>query len=444
MGAFRRLALLGVAAVVLLSAVAVSAAGASNAKAPISPSAADKCAPAKALEGAGEEAEARKAYIKLLEGPSPPACATEGLDHLNGPKAEAVDCKRGQIYETVSRDGDAVKAYEKALEVDPESECAKAGLEGLSPGDLTGSVTSISSDVTDWLGAIAVAVGLVALGVILFLATVGRIPLVTRRLFGVPLLGGLIAPRLSIESVSDDATGQKPGVPIAATIKECMQQLREKAAAGPSSDYDLDWPGPGEEFADLASATTGLQEALGKASDISDQAKVVAALLSLVYLALPSIRVTLTGAVAPTHDGVSIALGLEKNGSLQASTTIRAKPKEADAAVPDYVELAKPAAVWTQFGVGRILAGKQITSDSADSAGLLRQGLDSRSPVEDRSVARGYLQKAIRLDEENWAAYVSLASIPVSETEDEDGGVHKMVTEYLWSGLGRLAGEPDA
>jgi tetratricopeptide (TPR) repeat protein len=402
------------------------------------PTAADSCAVPEALGAVGETSEARKAYVKVLKANPSEGCAREGLEALNEPKTKspAEDCELGDTYRALHRDEDAVKAYEKALEAKPDAECAKKGLDEIGPSDLTRAVNWVVDGAVDLL--VAFGIFLIVLFALLML---GWVPLLGRLIRKLPKVGRLIGPRLSIGDLSEDATDAHPGAPLSAAVKEYMQRLRHEATTGEPFEYDLDWPAPQEEFADFVSDDSQLKNALEKAGDISDQAKTVAALLSLAYAILPVTRLTLSGVVAPTDGGVGVALGLEKNGRLAATTTLSsALAKGKNPAIPDYVRLAKPAAVWTQFGIGRILGGRPIAPEAARSFGLLRQGLDSlkASPV-DKVAARAFFQEAINLDPENWAAYVGAASIP-----DRDEDAYKSVIDSLLLGLEKIAGVDDA
>jgi tetratricopeptide (TPR) repeat protein len=417
--------------------VAAAGNGASETKASTPPAAPVTCAQPNALIAVGEEAEARKAYLKLLEGSSPPPCAQEGLEKLNKSSASSQSCKLGETYKGLGREEQAIKTYEKALEINLESECAKTGLKNVGPGGVTGiakEASSFTDSVVELAGAVAAGLGVLAIALFIFLS-LARVPWLGGYIRKLPGIGRLIGPRLSIEPISDDAADGKAGAPLAAAIKEDMQVLREEALAPLSSDdYDLDWPAPQEAFAEFVSDEAGLKNALEKASDISEQAKTVAAILSIVYWTLPIKRLTLSGVAGPTHGGAGIAVGLEENGKLAASTTIASKVVNADPKVPDYVDLATAVAVWTQFGIGCILAGQPITPEGAQSFALLRQGIDAAKQPGSESVARNYLQEAIRLDSENWAAYVAMASMPAEDDEH-----HELVVQSLLLGLKEIA-----
>lgn len=397
---------------------------------------ATSCALPKALDYAGETVEARKAYVKVLESDPSASCAREGLKKLNepAPKSASQDCERGQTYQALHRGEGAQKAFEKALEADPKAPCAKKGLEEIGPSDLTRAVNWIVDAIID----VAIGLGIVLLAGFLLLM-IGWVPLLNRPIRHLPGLGRLIGPRLSIGAFEDEASGMKPGAALTAATKESVRELREETTADDLTAYDLDWPAPQEEFADFVAEDGVLKNALEKASDISDQAKIVAALLSLAYAILPIKRLSLSGAVAPTHDGVSVALGLENSGRLEAAVTLTSILGEGeDPAVADYVQLAKPAAVWTQFGVGSILSRTPIAPDDAESFGLLRLGLDALAPPQDKVAARTYFREAVRLNRRNWAAYVGLASIP-----DDDEVAYETVIDALLLGLDELARESD-
>jgi hypothetical protein len=78
--------------------------------------------------------------------------------------------------------------------------------------------------------------------------------------------------------------------------------------------------------------------------------------------------------------------------------------------VADYVHFASPAAVWAQYEVGRLLAGRPIDPDAALSYVALREGLE-RAAASDAERARACFRRAILLNRQNWAAYLSLAKV---------------------------------
>lgn len=365
------------------------------------------CAKAEALGLVGEKAAARKVYAAVLEADPSSPCAREGLEELNGSSLHpaAADCVRGDAYLDLDRNDDAIKAFKAALEKNPQAPCATKGLDQAGPGKLERRIDGIVAS----LPTVLEGLGLAALALFLLLL-LGYIPILRVLIRKLPLLRRLIGPRLSIEVFEDEAVEGKPGAPIAARIKERLHRMREEAAGEEEESYSLDFSTPREDFADLVSENGSLKTSLENASDVSDQTKIVAAVLNFAYALLPIQRISISATMEPPDkSGPAATFLLEKNARLEAATTMRGPaPATGDPTAADYSRLADPAAVWVQYEVARVLSSKVADDDAAEAYALVRKGLDYQLAGEWRKARASYLE-AIALDRSGWGAYVNLA-----------------------------------
>ncbi len=419
------------AALVLLAGVSPPASPGAPAAASQGSSAPLSCDKADALHATGEDKAARKAYVAVLEAEPASVCARRGLKGLNAgnPHPARADCARGNAYLSVDRDGDAIKAFEAALKANPYSPCAKRGLDEAGPSEFERSAKNFESSVkavVDRLPALLDVAGLALLALFLFtmLGYVKGARILVRH---APFVGKWIGPRMSIEKFEDEAIEGKPGAPIAARIKERLHRMREEAVAADGGSYGIDASLPREDFADLVSESGSLKNSLEKASDVSDQTKIVAAVLNLVYALLPIQRISVVATMAPpAGTGAAATLIIEENGRLKAATTVQgAAPAAGDPKAADYDRLADPAAVWVQHEVTRILAKETEDADAAKAYALVREGLDFQL-AEEWSKARACYLKAIGLNRRNWAAYVNLAVADAWLEEDFDTSIEML------------------
>ncbi len=379
--------------------------------------AAAPCALPQALAKAKEDKAARKAYVKELAADPDSKCALDGLKTLNAAPADpaAGNCKIGDAFLDVHREDDAIAAYKKGLEADPGADCASEGLDEAGPGWFKRKADWVLDAIPTFL----VWVGLFLLTGLLILL-IGYWPAAKRkmqsaRLVG-PLVSSLLSPRLTFETIADDCVSGKPGPPIVARIKALLAKMREEAVAKVPLEYDLDFGTPGEEFADLVSADKGLKSSLDNASDISEQTKLVAALLGLVYSLLPIQRFEISGCLEPPEGSVaSASLLLEEDTQLRAGTTVKRTIKSGTPGAAEYMTLVEPAAVWIQFEVARAIEGKGPDARAAESWALLDEGLRLYRLGEPTDAREAY-ERALLADSRNWAVYVSLA---VAEARSE-------------------------
>lgn len=390
------------------------------------------------LSKAKEDKEARKAYVAVLKNNPTAKCALDGLAKLNAPAAKSAKeaCELGQAYLDVHRHADAAEAFKSGLEKDPQAECAKNGLEKAGPSWFTRTADTVANSIP----TVLIFIGLGLLVVFAFLL-LGYWPWMKRQIRRPPVLGPLVSrvlgPRLTFESVEDKAVDGSPGGPFAARIKERLSSMRDEALSRQAPEYSLDIGTPREEFADLVSKDGGLKNSLDNASDISDQAKVVAALLSLVYSLLPIRRFEISGSLEPpASTGVAATVLLERDSKLAAATTLRAPQKASGTpTAPDYMQLADSAAVWIQHEVARSLDNREPDPGAAESQALVREGLDFYGQ-EELEKARTCYEKALELNRRNWAAYVCLAVAEARSGQNFGRSIRKSE-----EGLGLIRGE---
>jgi tetratricopeptide (TPR) repeat protein len=369
------------------------------------------CAIPEALTKAGEDKEARKAYVEDLKADPSSSCALEGLKKLNAPtpKSSSEDCDLGNAYLDLNRNDDAIEAFKAGLAKDVTDACAKEGLEEAGPSWLTRS----ANEVAGWIPTIALIIGLVLLAfyLVLLLGHWRRLKWLLEQIWKLgPLIGRILGPRLTISNLSDDSVDGKPGNAVTTRVKERLGRMRSEALSKEPPEYHLDLSTPREDFADLVSGSGGLKSALDNASDISDQGKVVAAVLNIVYVLLPIRRFEISGTLEPpASTGAAATLILEEGGGFEAAATLQSPPPASGApGAADYMQLADPAAVWIQYEVARSLNGEDPKPAEAESQALVRDGLGYYAEEQFKE-ARACYEKALRLNRRNWAAYVCLA-----------------------------------
>ncbi|HEX5374965.1 MAG TPA: hypothetical protein VFW48_02295, partial [Solirubrobacterales bacterium] len=414
------------AAVVLALSVSVGGAAAAGTDGGTGTAEAAPCVLPKALVKAKEDKAARKAYVKELAVDPGSKCALDGLKALNAPAAEpaAGSCKIGNAFLDVHREDDAIAAYKKGLEANPGSDCASDGLDEAGPGWFKRTADCVLDAIPTFL----VWVGLLLLACLLILLIAywprAKRKMQTARLVG-PLIGRVLRPRLTFETIADDCVEGKPGPPIVARIKELLAKMRDEAVAKVPLEYDLDFGTPGEEFADLVSADKGLKSSLDNASDISEQTKLVAAVLGLVYSLLPIQRFEISGCLEPPQDSAaSASLLLEEDTQRRAGTTVKRTVKSATPGAAEYMTLVEPAAVWIQFEVARAIEGKAPDARAAESWALLDEGLRLYR-LGELADAREAYERALLADSRNWAVYVSLAVAEARSATDFEAAMKR-------------------
>jgi tetratricopeptide (TPR) repeat protein len=359
----------------------------------------------------------------------------------------AEDCKLGKALQKAGDSADAASAFKSELEANPGSSCASKGLEEALEAGGPNSITSTVEDITGSIPTILVIVGLLILACFVLLM-LGYIRPLNRQMQRVPVISFILRPRLSFESIVDSAVEGTPGEAILVRVKELLGRMRDEDVEEKMSEYDLDLGSPREEFADLVSkGGGGLKSSLENASDISDQTKIVAALLQIVYGLLPISRYEISGSLQPpATSGAAVTLLLERNAKPVTAVTLHSPPpmakdaaaadkadkeaKDSEPKASDYAQLADPAAVWIQFEVARSLSGKAPKRGATESHALVREGINFYSALDDMAAARVCFERAIRLDRENWSAYACLTVAEARSGEDFDAAI-KRATEGL-------------
>lgn len=428
--------LIVLAAVVVVLSTAGAAWSSAPARSPAAPKAASaSCATADSLFDAGSIAAARAAYEQIAPDT---ACATSGLADIR----EVVHlCDLGRSDLRVHRRGDALDAYKSALAKNPNAECATAGVNSASPDGFTRALQWISTAVPNIPTALA-GFGLLLVAAFLILVALGRISYRGKRLRLERVLGlrTLLRPRIALGTISDEGVqwsaegGQqwKVGASMTAQIKERLQRFREEALSDESPDDDLDFGSTNEAIADFVSSDAGLQTALDKVGELSESTKVVAALIELIYVALPIRRLSVSGVLdppnldPPSQSSASTTLSMESGSRLVAAATLRSPLAVAGKPTSeDYMRLVDQAAVWVQFEVTKALTGDKVALDAPDSYARVREGLD-RHFAQETVEARAAFEEALTLNTRNWAAAIDLAS-----TEARLAGNYRRAIEIL-------------
>ena len=362
------------AAIVVAAALALLAESASSAAAP-----GGVCAVPDALLAAGEKAEAKKLYVAILKSAPATDCAVAGLKQINAPtlSCEAADakfqdgkladalaeyrrlgesecatagitavrevmrlCAEGSVNLRLEHDPEARAAYQKALAKSPEASCAEAGLnklDSLSYKLDSLSFTGLMQDIVAWTPEVLTAIGVAALLFFLLLLT-GYSRRIKRVLLRIPIARNILSPRLSLAPIDDSSHKDKLGEALSARIREQLQRDREEAL-GVGDDYDLDYGNGREDFVNIVSGSGALQNALKNARDISDQTKVVAALLDLLYGILPIRKISVVGVLEPPAGREACATFSLQDDVQQAAAITLSVPAAADP--PTYADYSK-------------------------------------------------------------------------------------------------------
>ncbi|MDQ3381959.1 MAG: hypothetical protein M3546_16880 [Actinomycetota bacterium] len=313
-------------------------------------------------------------------------------------------CAQGQADLDLRRRDDAMAAFKSALEKNPNADCAQDGVEESDRFWILRAIVWTVGATPDLL----VGAGLLFAFFFMLLLT-AYIPGVYPVLSRAPLARGVLSARLSLAPLDDKATKLDVGTAMAAQIKERLQRFREEALRGRQPDYELDIGSAGEEFVDLVSSDSGLQDALGKARELSEQTKTIGAIVGLLQAALPIPKLVVTGVLGPPdRNGVDSTLSLEHNGRLAAAATLSGPALDHDPTASDYLRVAQPCAVWVQYEIARVLTRGQIEPDAAESYVHVREGLDQYLAGQE-DAARVAYEQAVLLNPQNWAAHVNLA-----------------------------------
>jgi hypothetical protein len=373
---------------------------------------------------AGEVRRAHVDYVALVRaGGSGTRCALRGLKALSDEAATARKskagaarralaaqtkalCDRGDMMRAAGEWSEAVSAYTGALEKTPGTSCVKNGLEAGPPVTIRSRLGDVASALPDVL--VLLGLGFVGLFLLLLL---GHAPRVFDKMIHMPVLGTMLAPKLTVNPI-DDQSGQEVGKTLDARINKHLSEMRRLASAEAGPAYELDFSTPDEDFADLVAGDSGLSSALDKASEGSDHLKIVGAVLTLIYTLLPTQRLAVSGVLEPEVDRrASLTLSLADGGRPVAAHTVHgssaADTEKIGAA--DFIKLAAPAAVWAQYEVARVVGGVTDRGPEAATAyALVREGIDE-ALAGDELAARVKFVQARDLDASNWAASLNLA-----------------------------------
>lgn len=339
-------------------------------------------------------------------------------------------CKRAATLRAAGLESDAVGVYTSALEQSPASPCATRGLRDGPPT----TFASVLDDILELLPQLLLAAGLTLLALFCVLL-LGHIRLLHRKLVRVPGLGRMLSPRMTLQPLSDHS-GMAVGGTIDARVRKQLAESRRQAYMREGPVYEMDFSTPGEDFADLVAGDGGLKSALEKASESSDQLKIVGAILTLMYTLLPTQRLTVSGVLEPvTGPCVSATLNLDDGGRpVAAATLLGSIPEDGRAlSAADFVRLAEPAAVWVQYEVARTIRGDiDRGPNAAVSYALVREGLEKQR-AGDVDGARARFLQARELDGRNWAASLNLAMTEARLAQDYNRAV-----EILDSAFGEI------
>jgi len=308
------------------------------------------------------------------------------------PANPAAPCQTAQALQQAGLDQQARAAYARVLAADPSAPCAT---EGLAQLDEQSAAEQVHGTVAD-IGEFAAAVGL---GLLLFALLLWVVVVVFTHVWPLYLLPGvrrLRRVRLQLRPLDDGATRQLgPGTTglLRARLVHDANDARIALATGPSDTGALD----------------GL-------ADVSDQARVVVALLRLLRAGLPKRDWVVTGVLqGRCDDGEGLTLSLDDGRRYSAFGEFWSRVHDGGARTTDEAEIYRrltiPAAGWLGFHVAQENDPRALLATDADSWALFTVGLHLQDRAEtpaERSHASDFYERAIGADRSNIAAHANL------------------------------------
>jgi hypothetical protein len=264
----------------------------------------------------------------------------------------------------------------------------------------------------------------VAIGILFVLLLLAHWDWFARQYSRIWIVNRLLSPRLSIDKTDATALGdEKIGPSFLAQLRENLNRFRQEALAEHDETPELDFAPSGEEFVEIVSGDPALKNALEKAQGISDNTKLVAALIDLLYALLP-IRKLSVGSVftPPLGRRARITLAIEEDAQLQASYTLTGKELRAAPKPAAYLELVDSAAVWIALAIADVLRYRRVDRARAESYALVREGLAAHFDQEE-AAAREFFEEALAREETNWSAHVNLALTEARLAQDFDKAI---------------------
>ena len=304
----------------------------------------------------------------------------------------AGDAAKPCAYATaLQNDGErqaAHAAYLQVLKQDPLSRCANRGVRETEPGgsgwSTAGNIAKVAADA---LGAIVLALLLIAVAVLLLLQLLTRMPWIRDHWPA----RGIRRPVFAVEPLTD--TGTDPlGSAVAGLIRGRVTWRTDR--------FGLN----------LVSGQAGVASAFSGLGDVSGDAKAAVAVLAALTALLPRRRFQLSGQLQPGGDeGVGISLELSQNGDAVALQSFWAESYHytGDSDATAYQHLAVACAAWVDIWMTKALdAGGLLTSDPHSWA-FFRSGVDAQR-LGDRKRARALYEQALASDGTNVGALANL------------------------------------
>jgi tetratricopeptide (TPR) repeat protein len=318
-------------------------------------------------------------------------------------------CRSGAALLAAGEKAQAEKIFVQVLQAHPAAVCASDALKKINAPSGT-SFGDVADDVANWIPKLLILLLAAVAAVFVGAIVLGRIGVIRRLMLRIPYVGDLVAPRLSIAAFDDSCLGDtaKVGEALAARTKAWYQHYRQ--ALDDTSGYDLDYGSSSEAFADIVSGTSGFEDAIDKAKDISDQSKTVAALLGVLYALLPIRKISIAAVLdTGTTNAVSATLTLQ-DGNRQAAAATLSASASASPTLVEYSRLARPSALWIHYETARLRTTEELGPDAAASFAFLREGLDRQFEGK-VDLAKLAYERALRIDPKNWAARLNLAQL---------------------------------
>jgi len=376
-----------------LAAAPASAAGTSDAPAAASTSA---CREGATLERLDRWDAAATAYAAGLQVRAQAACAERGLRRL---QAGGRLCAAATALEDAGLDTEAQAAYAKVLELQPSSRCASVAIADMTAEGTVAWLREAIADLGQFALAAAIAVLAAALLAWMLLCVLTHAPGL-RRLPGVRHLRRV---RLQLKSLGDGASDRLGSATTGLLRSRLVHDANDKRVALASGPSD-----------------TGALDGL---ADVSDQARVIVALLRLMRAGLPKRDWVVIGVLqGASADGLGLSIALDNNGRFTAFGEFWANthcgPPTKDVA-ETYRRLTIPAAGWLGHQVAAVNDPRALLSSSADSWALFTVGLHWCDRGE-RRVAGDFYERARNVDPHNIAALANLGVMAAEDGRPDD------------------------
>lgn len=367
------------------------------------------CRAGNALLALGRLKAAEAAYEGALGAGATVRCAREGLAKIG----HEHPCAAAKALSRSGEKVEANKVFLESLAAKPAKKCAAAGVKDSAAPSIWEKLKTTTEDATTAIGFVALALaGLAVLGLLL-LNLQARIP----RLKDLPPVAAIRRPALSIQLLGDSGlTESKLGSATTALLKEKIE------------------PGSGPHGLKVSGEDSTEESWIKRVGEISEQAKVGAAVISLLAMMLPRRRIKLSGEIQPKGkvSGPGISIELDRKLVSERSVTLWAKdfslPVDGEDDVDTVRRLATPAAAWVSHTATDKTGGQPVVAGKAMSWARFRAGFEWQQEGK-REMARKLYESAAAMDGRNYAARLNLGLLRAGDGEHPEAV--KLIEEAL-------------